>query len=67
MKPRAGSSYRAALLSQRIEAGWVERTVIVEFESVERAKAAYETDAYREALAAMADGVERDFRILEGV
>jgi uncharacterized protein (DUF1330 family) len=48
------------------EAGWVERTVIVEFESVERAKAAYETYAYREALAAMMDGVERDFRILEG-
>jgi uncharacterized protein (DUF1330 family) len=49
------------------EAGWVERTVIVEFESVEAAKAAYETGAYREAIAAMMGGVERDFRILEGV
>jgi uncharacterized protein (DUF1330 family) len=49
------------------EAGWLERTVIVEFECVEAAKAAYETDAYREALAARMGGVERDFRILEGV
>jgi uncharacterized protein (DUF1330 family) len=49
------------------EAGWVELTVIVEFESVERAKAAYETDAYRRALASMMHGVERDLRILEGM
>jgi uncharacterized protein (DUF1330 family) len=49
------------------EAGWVERTVIVEFDSVEMAEAAYESDAYRVALAAMMGGVERDFRILVGV
>jgi uncharacterized protein (DUF1330 family) len=49
------------------EAGWVERTVIVEFDSVEMAEAAYESDAYRKALAAMMGGVERDFRILVGV
>ena len=49
------------------EAGWVERTVIVEFDSVEMAEAAYESDAYRAALAAMMGGVERDFRILVGV
>jgi hypothetical protein len=31
------------------------------------AEAAYESDAYRVALAAMMGGVERDFRILVGV
>ncbi len=45
----------------------LERTVIVEFESVEMVKAAYETDVYREALSAMIRGVERDFRILAGL
>ena len=49
------------------EAGWLERTVIVEFDSVELAKAAYESDAYQAALAEMKGGVERDFRILEGM
>jgi uncharacterized protein (DUF1330 family) len=49
------------------EAGWVERTVIVEFDSVEMAEADYESDAYRVALAAMMGGVERDLRILVGV
>jgi uncharacterized protein (DUF1330 family) len=48
------------------EAGWLERTVIVEFDSVGLAKAAYESDAYQVAIAAMNGKVERDFRILEG-
>ncbi len=49
------------------EAGWLERTVIVEFDSVEKAIAAYNTKAYQEAVAAMNHAVERDFRILRGV
>ncbi len=48
------------------EAGWLERSVIVEFDSVAEAIAAYNTDAYQKAVAAMNHGVERDFRILEG-
>ncbi len=48
------------------EAGWLERTVIVEFDSVADAIAAYKTEAYQKALAAYEDKVERDFRILEG-
>ncbi|MCQ9131160.1 DUF1330 domain-containing protein [Streptomyces hilarionis] len=47
-------------------AGIAERTVLVEFDSFEQAVAAYESAAYQEALAALADGVERDFRIVEG-
>ena len=48
-------------------AGIAERTVVVEFDSFEQAVAARESAAYQEALAALADGVERDFRIVEGL
>jgi uncharacterized protein (DUF1330 family) len=49
------------------EAGIAGRIVLVEFDSFEQAVAAYESAAYREALTALADGVERDFRIVEGI
>jgi uncharacterized protein (DUF1330 family) len=49
------------------DAGIEERAVLVEFDSFEQAVAAHESAAYRAALAALADGVERDFRIVEGV
>lgn len=49
------------------DAGIAMRTVLVEFDSFDAAVAAHETPAYREALAALADGVERDFRIVEGL
>ncbi|MFK0099788.1 DUF1330 domain-containing protein [Streptomyces sp. NPDC091040] len=48
------------------EAGIAERTVLVEFDTFDQAVAARESPAYQEALAALADGVERDFRIVEG-
>ncbi|MFE6847285.1 DUF1330 domain-containing protein [Streptomyces sp. NPDC057686] len=49
------------------EAGIAERTVLIEFDSFERALATYESEAYQEALVALSDGVERDFRIIEGI
>lgn len=49
------------------DAGLAERTVLVEFDSFEQAVAAYESAAYQEALTALSDGVERDFRIVEGI
>ena len=49
------------------EAGIAERTVLIEFDSFEQAVAAYESAAYQEALVTLSDGVERDFRIVEGV
>jgi uncharacterized protein (DUF1330 family) len=66
----AGGGRLLVGLDGRVEArdaGLVERTVLVEFDSVGQAVAAYESAAYQEALAALADGVERDFRIVEGV
>ena len=49
------------------EAGIAERTILIEFDSFEQAVAARASAAYQEALAALADGVERDFRIIEGL
>jgi uncharacterized protein (DUF1330 family) len=49
------------------EAGLRERTVLIEFDSVEKALATYESEAYREAKDALGDGAERDLRIVEGV
>ena len=49
------------------EAGSTQRVVLIEFDSFEQAVAAYESEAYRKALAALPDGVERDFRIIEGI
>ncbi|CAN5533635.1 DUF1330 domain-containing protein [soil metagenome] len=47
------------------EAGVMERTVIIEFDSVEQAVATYESPGYQAALRALGDGAERDLRIIE--
>ena len=50
------------------EAGLKQRTVLIEFESVEAALAAYNSPGYKEALDALGtDAAERDIRIVEGV
>ncbi|MBI1205171.1 MAG: DUF1330 domain-containing protein [Rhodopseudomonas sp.] len=49
------------------EAGIKERTVITEFDSLERAKAAHDSPAYQEAVRALGDGAVRDVRIVEGL
>ena len=49
------------------EQGLVQRTVIVEFDSLAAANAAHDGPGYQEALRVLGDGVERDFRIVEGV
>ena len=49
------------------EAGLKERTVMLEFDSVQAAMAAHDSAGYQAALAALGDGAERDIRIVEGV
>ena len=50
------------------EAGMAERVVLVEFDSLDKAVAAHDTPAYKEALKALGTGnVERDMRVVEGV
>lgn len=49
------------------EEGLKERSVVIEFESLEKAVAAYESAGYQAALRVLQGAVERDVRILEGV
>jgi uncharacterized protein (DUF1330 family) len=50
------------------EQGVKQRTVLIEFESVAAALAAYDSPCYKEALAALgSNAVVRDIRIIEGV
>jgi len=53
--------------AQVYEAGLAQRTVLIEFDSVEQARAAHDSPAYQEALVALAGGAERDLRIVEGI
>ena len=48
------------------EAGLDESVVVVEFENLEKALAAYESDLYRPALKMLDNAAQRDFRIVEG-
>ena len=53
--------------SHLYEEGLQQRTVVIEFDSVEQARAAHDSPAYQEALAALAGGAERDIRVVEGL
>jgi uncharacterized protein (DUF1330 family) len=48
------------------ELGLKQRTVLLEFDSVEQAVAAHDSPAYQAALAALGDGADREIRIIEG-
>jgi uncharacterized protein (DUF1330 family) len=64
----AGGTYLArGLPALTYEVGESTRTVLIEFASVEAARAAHESPAYQEALAALGDGAVRDMRIVDGV
>jgi uncharacterized protein (DUF1330 family) len=50
------------------EAGIMQRVVVIEFDSVEKAIAAHDGAGYQEALKVLGKGaVERDLRIVEGL
>lgn len=55
------------LAAQAYEEGVRERTVVIEFDSVEKAVQAYESEAYKAARRKLEGAVERDLRIVEGV
>jgi len=48
------------------EAGVDQTAVVVEFESLDKAIAAYGSDQYAPALKVLGNGAQRDFRIVEG-
>jgi len=63
----AGGRYLTRGLPARVyEQGLMQRTVLIEFDSVAQAIAAHDSPAYQEALRALGNGVEREIRILEG-
>ena len=49
------------------EVGMMQRVVVIEFDSVEKATAAHDSPGYQAALKALGSGAERDIRIVEGV
>ena len=49
------------------ENGVNQRTVVVEFDSLERALAAHDGPGYQEALRVLGSAAERDVRLVEGV
>jgi uncharacterized protein (DUF1330 family) len=67
LRAAGGTFVARALPEQTYEAGEVTRTVVIVFESVEAARAAHDSVAYKEALAALDGGAVRDMRIVPGV
>jgi uncharacterized protein (DUF1330 family) len=49
------------------ESGLMQRTVLIEFDSVAQAIATHDSPAYQEALRALGDGADREIRIVEGI
>src|SRR5882757_761579 len=58
---------RTPLPARIYESAVNDRTVVIEFQDLAQALAAYDTPSYKEALRALGDGAERDLRIVEGV
>ena len=49
------------------EAGVLQRLVIIEFDSVDKAVAAHDSAGYQAALKELGNGADREIRIVEGV
>jgi len=48
------------------ESGLMQRVVVIEFDSVDKAVAAHDSQGYQAALKALGSGADRDIRIVEG-
>ena len=53
--------------AQAYESGLMQRVVIIEFDSVEKAAAAHDSEGYQAALKVFGKAAVRDLRIVEGV
>lgn len=64
----AGGRFLARGMPAKVyESGVNQRTVLIEFDSVQQAIAAHDSAGYQAALKALGNAVERDLRIVEGV
>jgi len=62
-----GRTLARGVAAQVYEAGLAERTVLIEFDSLEAARAAYNSPAYQDALTKLVGGADREIRIVEGL
>ena len=62
----AGKILASTNIVESHENGVAEQTVLVEFESLEKAKSFYNGNEYQTALKALEGGADRDIRIFEG-
>ena len=67
LRAAGGTFVARGLPEQTYEEGEATRTVIIRFDSVEAARAAHDSPAYQEALAALDGGAVRDMRLVPGV
>jgi len=64
----AGGRYLArGLPAKTYEKGLNQRTVLIEFDSVDQAVAAHDSPGYQTALRALGNAAKRDVRIVEGL
>lgn len=66
LRAAGGTFVARGVPEQTYEAGENTRTVVIEFDSVEAARAAHDSPAYQDALAALDGGAVRDLRIVPG-
>lgn len=66
LRAAGGTFVARGVPEQTYEAGENTRTVVIEFDSVEAARAAHDSPAYQEALAVLDGGAVRDMRIVPG-
>ncbi len=67
LKAAGGRFLVAGMPAKTWESGMNQRVVLVEFDSLEKALAAHDTPAYKEALRALGDAADRDMRVVEGI
>jgi uncharacterized protein (DUF1330 family) len=67
IEARGGRFIARGTAAKAYEAGQLERTVVIEFDTIERAMAAHDSAGYQAALAALDGGAVRDVRIVPGV
>jgi len=67
LRAAGGTFVARGLPEQTYESGEVTRTIVIVFDSVDAGRAAHDSPAYQEALAALDGGAVRDLRIVPGV
>jgi len=67
IESKGGKILARGTAARTYEAGVNQRVVVIEFENLQKAIAAYESPEYQEVVAILKGHVERDIRMVEGV